>query len=131
MRFYTTSRYANYVHVHMHLVGKAFLHSVKTNGLSDSQYLFRVSIDDNVAIWELKTSEKEIVKLFEQAKEANYNDVAVKKAVSEVARKLDCSFEITDMEELSREVHNIYFQHEKPKHTNESLDSPALRFMAK
>lgn len=130
MRFYTTSEYANYAHVHMYLVGKTFLRSAREYGFSDSQYLFRVSIDDNVVVWELKTSEKEIAKLFDQAKEACYDDNAIKWAVSEVARKLNCSYKIVDKKELSREIHNISFQHEKPSRTNDSLNSPALKFIA-
>ena len=129
MRFYATAPYANYVHVHMYLVGKDFLSALKREGVSGEQYTFRVTIDGNVSVWQLNTSSPAVVKIFDKIRSKKFTAVEIKNAVSEVAKQLNCTFRLKNLDDLSNEIQKIRLVSQKPRNTDDSLTSPSLDFL--
>ncbi|MBR2709201.1 hypothetical protein IKE98_02650 [Candidatus Saccharibacteria bacterium] len=130
--YYTSSKYANYTHIHMYVFEKYFIEQIKESKLDyEESYSINVEIDGNVAIWKMSINDPQIEYIFnELVKNPNFIDKRmVKKATKDIAKKMGKKFEITDPELLLEEIRSIKLSDKKPIiKDNDSLDSPAVRF---
>lgn len=130
--YYSSSKYANYVHIHIYVLDRYFIKQVKKAGLDyDGSYTINADIDGNIATWKLTTKEPQIEYIFNEiANNPNYiNKNTIKKATKEVAAKIGKKFEIKDSELLLKEIRSIKLSNKKPEiEDNDDLDSPAVRF---
>ena len=107
-KVYTTSKFANYTHVHMYAVHDIFSNELRENGLSEEFYKLDADIDGNVATWSFETDNKSVLEIFENViNEHIFSNVEVKTAVQRIAKKNSWSAEILDLEGLTSEVNKI------------------------
>jgi hypothetical protein len=132
MEIYTTSKFANYVHIHMYIVDMAFRNKLIERDLTDCSYNFNVNIDGNVAAWSLSTDSKDITDCFvDVIKELSFDEKNIKEAVKRIEDKNNFKSDIKDLDLLSTELSKIEFVYEKPEITDDNLESPAIDFIKK
>ena len=128
-KVYTTSKFANYTHVHMYAVHDIFSNKLRENGLSEEFYKLDADIDGNVVTWSFETDNKSVLEIFANViNEHIFSNVEVKTAVQRIAKKNSWSAEILDLEGLTSEVNKIELQKEKPSMKDDSLNAPYLKF---
>ncbi len=130
--FYSSSEYANYAHIHMYVFYEYFIEQIKENNLDyDDYYSIDVDIDGNIAIWKISINDPQIEYIFNTlVDDASFIDKKrIKKAVKEIAEKMEKKFEIKNPELLLSEIKAIKLVAKKPSiPDNDDLDSPAIRF---
>ncbi len=132
MEIYTTSKFANYVHIHMYVVDMAFKNKLAERNLTGYSYNFNVNIDGNVAAWSLSADSKDITDCFADViKELSFGEKSIKEAVKRIEDNNNFKSDIKDLDLLSAELSKIKFVYEKPEITDDSLESPAIDFIKK
>lgn len=130
MEIYTTSKFANYVHIHMYIVDMAFRNKLTERNLTDYGYNFNVNIDGNVAAWSLSADSKNITDCFADViKELNFDEKNIKEAIKRIEDNNNFKSNIKDLDLLSTELSKIEFVYEKPEITDDNLKSPAIDFI--
>lgn len=129
MEIYTTSKFANYAHIHMYIVDLAFRNKLIAHNLTDYNYNFNVNIDGNVAVWSLSADNKDITDCFADViKELSFDEKNIKEAVKRIEDKNNSKSDIKDINLLISELSKIKFTYDKPKITDDNLKSPAVDF---
>ena len=130
--YYTSSKYANYVHIHMYVFYDYFINEVKQLGLDYSgSYSINVDIDGNIALWRFLINDPQINDVLS----ASINNISyinqknIQKAIRAVAKKMNKKFEILNPELLLAEIRDVKLLTKKPNiKDNDDLSSPAVRF---
>ncbi|MBQ6510404.1 hypothetical protein IJI94_00310 [Candidatus Saccharibacteria bacterium] len=132
MEIYTTSKFANYVHIHMYLIDAIFKDELTNRGLTDDDYNFNVNIDGNVAAWSLNTNSEKVIDCFADViKNLKLDESKIKEAVKRIEVNNNFKAKIKDSALLLDELAKIKFIYEKPEITDDSLESPAIDFIKK
>ena len=130
--YYSSSKYANYTHVHMYVFYTYLMRELKKANLDSQEAIaIDVNIDGNIAKWEITTKDPRVDYIFDNvANRTDYiNSGAIKKAVKDIAKKMNRGFEILDLELLISEVSAIKLVNKKPNiKDDDSLSAPAVRF---
>ena len=130
--YYSSSKYANYTNVHMYVFYTYLMRELKKANLDSQEAIaIDVNIDGNIAKWEIATKDPRVDYIFDNvANRTDYiNSGAIKKAVKDIAKKMNRDFEILDLELLTSEISAIKLVNKKPNiKDDDSLSAPAVRF---
>ncbi len=130
--FYSSSEYANYAHIHMYVFYECFIEQIRKASLDyEGSYSIDVDIDGNIAVWKISINDPQVEYIFNTliSDDSFIDKKRIKKAVKEIAEKMEKKFEIKNPELLLSEIKAIKLVAEKPSiPDNDDLDSPAIRF---
>lgn len=130
--YYSSSKFANYAHIHMYVFYNFFIKEIKRLDLDYAgSYSINVNIDGNIAVWQLEFGDPQVQHIFETLIENSdfITSKRIQEATKMVAEKMNKQFEITDSELLLSEIENIKLTTKKPNvEDDDSLCSPAVKF---
>lgn len=133
MTYYTTSRYANYVHLHMYIFFNELMWELKEKKLDyDGAYDVNVEIDGNIATWRMEFYDPRARYVFDTLRVRNdfITTKTIKAAARDIAKKLGRKYEMTDSERVIREIGEISFLDKKPNiNDNDLLVAPGINFI--
>ena len=128
--YYSSSKYANYTHIHMYIFFNAFISELdKAHIGGENSYDIDVDIDGNVAIWKLEAGDPRAEFIFNELREKTdyITKDAIKKAAKAIAEKMEKQFEITDYDLLISELSKIRLSEQKPEIADDdSLAAPGI-----
>lgn len=127
---YTTAKFANYVHIHAYVFYAEFRDRIIERRLDRTDYQIDVNIDCNIAEFLFQSQNPLVMQTYKRfVGHLDFTSDLVQRAINKVARKNSFRVKLKDMDLLIRELEKIVFVKEKPKITDDSLESPAIDFI--